>query len=333
MSLRYRLLKPEDVSTCAEIIARHPIHGPRYGESIRDLLPIWLELLRCEGCLSIVFEEDSGARTVVLGGALDTFVTEEFADELRKPPHFWIGPEIVRRIRAGRSPVLNDKQVCEANSSGGGLIAVVWHTGLLPHHLANPEIGNGAHRAFNDIHSGYYLGEVLVQGECQAHLEALCAIGVHYWNGGEGRYELMNQTNIPDLLDHSHLLGASRQLAERLSGYWAAATFLYQPPRFGFSRSEQRLLSTGLSGGTDSEIASELGVSLDVVRKNWRNIYERVAAIDPGLLPYSTSQYSGSSERGKAKKQRLLAYVSNHPEELRPVSRKLLGSPTTRRVV
>jgi DNA-binding CsgD family transcriptional regulator len=94
----------------------------------------------------------------------------------------------------------------------------------------------------------------------------------------------------------------SRQLLANLVGYWAAATFVYQPPRFGFSRSEQRLLSCGLLGGTDNEIANELGISLDVVKKTWRNIYDRVAAVEPGLFPNSSSHDSERAARGKAKK-------------------------------
>ena len=36
-------------------------------------------------------------------------------------------------------------------------------------------------------------------------------------------------------------------------------------------------------------------------------------------------------DRGKQKKQRLLAYLREHPEELRPVSRKLLQQEAEQR--
>ena len=36
----------------------------------------------------------------------------------------------------------------------------------------------------------------------------------------------------------------------------------------------------------------------------------------------------GTGERGKEKKHHLLAYLHKHPEELRPVSRKLLNTAT-----
>jgi DNA-binding CsgD family transcriptional regulator len=100
---------------------------------------------------------------------------------------------------------------------------------------------------------------------------------------------------------------------------------LAHPPRFGFIRSEQRLLSCGLDGGTDQEIADTLGISLVAVKKRWRAIYERTGAIAPELAPDLPPGDGRSGERGKAKKQRLLAYVREHPEELRPVSRNLFS--------
>ena len=46
-------------------------------------------------------------------------------------------------------------------------------------------------------------------------------------------------------------------------------------------------------------------------------IYARVSAHSPGLIPDKVPEES-NSERGRKKKQRLLAYLREHPEELRP---------------
>jgi DNA-binding CsgD family transcriptional regulator len=106
--------------------------------------------------------------------------------------------------------------------------------------------------------------------------------------------------------------------------------FEYQPPQFGFSRSEQRLLLLALNGGTDQELSVELGISLFTVKKTWRAIYERVSACRPELIPFNSAAENGTSERGREKKQRLIAYLREHLEELRPVSRKLLEKTDTR---
>src|SRR2546429_6039975 len=63
---------------------------------------------------------------------------------------------------------------------------------------------------------------------------------------------------------------------------------VYQAPRFGFSASEQRLLLKAFLGGTDEDLADELGVSLSAVKKAWQSIYERVSACDPELDRKST---------------------------------------------
>jgi len=45
-----------------------------------------------------------------------------------------------------------------------------------------------------------------------------------------------------------------------------------------------------------------------------------VAGYAAELVPISASVRDGAAERGKEKKQRLLAYLREHPEELRPAA-------------
>ena len=83
-------------------------------------------------------------------------------------------------------------------------------------------------------------------------------------------------------------------------------------------------------GGTDEELSGELGISLSTVKKTWRSIYDRVAACLPELIPSNSQPNGDASKRGRDKKQHLIAYLREHPEELRPVSRSLLrpgGAP------
>lgn len=82
--------------------------------------------------------------------------------------------------------------------------------------------------------------------------------------------------------------------------------------------SEQRLLLAALRGGTNEELAADLGVSLSAVKKTWILIYERSSAYVHGFS--SEREPDGTTERVKEKKQRLLSYLREHPEELRPAS-------------
>jgi len=95
--------------------------------------------------------------------------------------------------------------------------------------------------------------------------------------------------------------------------------FLYQAPRCGFRPSEQRVLLAALRGGTDKELADDLGISLATVKKHWLSIYSRVSTHLPALLPNRGATVEEGS-RGREKKQHIIEYVREHPEELRPAS-------------
>jgi hypothetical protein len=89
------------------------------------------------------------------------------------------------------------------------------------------------------------------------------------------------------------------------------------------------LLIAELEGksGTDTELASALGISVSVVKKTWLSIYQRAGCLLPEPILTNTSLYDGAGkpegERGKEKRRMLLAYVRDHLEELRPYSCKL----------
>ena len=76
------------------------------------------------------------------------------------------------------------------------------------------------------------------------------------------------------------------------------------------------------SGQPIQNILDALGVTLSAVKKMWRAIYGRASMVLTGAPDQRAGSDSGV--RGKEKKQELLAYVRDHPEELRPVSRRLL---------
>lgn len=126
MPLRYRDMQLEDVSRSVEIVAANPILQPRYGPAISELKECWLRLLGSRAFTAVVFEEmEHGSRRLV-GAGISVFLSDAFVREMKTPPLIWIGPEIVRRISVGNSPVLSDKQVAEFNTHGG-LNLFGWH--------------------------------------------------------------------------------------------------------------------------------------------------------------------------------------------------------------
>ena len=97
----------------------------------------------------------------------------------------------------------------------------------------------------------------------------------------------------------------------------------YRKPVIGFTRSEQRLLSAALQGGTDGELCDLLGVSLSAVKKTWASIYLRVQSAKPSDARIELDE-SIDGDRGKEKKQKLLVFLREHPEELRPYYLRML---------
>ncbi len=322
MSIRHRQMRPKDVRECADIVAAHPILGPRYGIGITDLQPAWLRVLGREAFMPVVFEEVCGPDVRILGAGVTAFVSDDFMRELKTPPLFWIGPELAGRVVRGDCPLLSDKEVRVANSRVG-LNLIVWQIGILPDDLKRPDVTSEAMTAFIRLHGGFLLKELIVQPETVEHLHGLRNAGGLLLNPADGSYGEFHVSEAHDFLTAPCNIGGTRERVLGQPVSWAFLLFVYQPPRCGFSRSEQRLLFSALDGGTDEELAKTLHVSVSAVKKMWHSIYERVGACVPELLPNSVNHVE-FGERGKEKKHRLLAYLREHPEELRPVARRLL---------
>jgi len=336
MSIRYRPIRPKDVAECVNLIAGHPVAGPRYGSAIGDLRSAWLTLLGSEGFLTFVFEEEQQEAVRLLGGGASVFISDEFLQKIKTPPFFWIGPELAKRVTRGESPLLSDQEVRRANSSTG-LNCVIWQLCLRPEHTKRPDVCNHVMSTFLHEHRGFAIKELIaLQAIFEEELQWIPAAGALSVDRRRGIYaEKVDETG-QELLARPHVFGLTRELAVSRMGTWLGSLFTYQSPRFGFRPSEKRLLLSALRGGTDEELSEELTVSLSAVKKAWRSIYDRAA---PYLFVFNedcSEIGNGTAERGKGKKQRLLSYLREHPEELRPHSPKLLlnarGDSTSRHI-
>jgi DNA-binding CsgD family transcriptional regulator len=331
MSIRYRPMRPSDVHECVEIVATHPILGPRYGGTIADLGAAWLRLLYSDGFgTSAVFEDADGATANKLAVGVSVFVTDDFMRELKTPPSFWIGPELTRRVMRGNAPLLSPRHIAEANTQGG-LTALTWEVAIRPEVLARLDVINTVMMAYHASHSGFRLNEIAAQAESPKNLDGMRHTGGLLWKFDESKYSEFWQDDVRALVRKPHLSGMTHTLAQGRACSWLSSLFLlYQPPRIGFSRSEQRLLISAMQGSTDQELSDEMAISVATVKKTWLLIYARVAARMPELIPPNSPADDGANRRGREKKQRLIAYLREHPEELRPVSRKALQAGVTR---
>jgi DNA-binding NarL/FixJ family response regulator len=313
-------MKHTDIDQCVDVFAQHPDFILQYGGQRGALRSILERLIGSEGFLAFVFETTEGQQIEMIGVGGIAFLNDEFVTHAKKPPYFWIAPTLMRRLLAGDTPILSDTEVCRANTLEG-LSVFSWPLGFRQEHLLHPEFLNFLMSSFIHELRGYNLKEYLGQATDVEATRATLHGGAVLLTPNGHFNELPRAEE--HLLSQPHLLVISRDQALLQVGCWSSSLFIYRPPTVGFSRSEQRLLEEALRGGSDEELAKELEISVSAVKKAWRSVYDRVDRSSIGIFPKASD--NGDAERGKGKKHRLLAYIREHPEELRPVSLKLLG--------
>jgi hypothetical protein len=326
MSVLYRLMHFDDLRAYVQGVAAHPILGPRYGNQVSDLAAAISRTLGRDCLIAYVFEDSSGTKTRFLGAGLAVFVNESFLQEVKTARRFWVGPELVKRIMRDESPLLSDAEVCEANSTNR-LDLLVWHNTVHPGDLRRPEVGPPMMKAFAAGVAGFQIRELFAQADCLEHLHGIRNSGGHYFHcseGPEGRYGEFPDLNHQNFGVEPRNTGLSRELAATQHSSWVGSLLLCGSPQIGFTRGEQRLLLLAMDGGTDEELRDLLKVSLTAVKKRWRSIYDRVAESLPQVFGDRRVGDVSTHERGKERRRRLLTYLRDHPEELRPVSRRLL---------
>ncbi len=321
--IRYRPARPDDIAPCVQFIADHPVLGPRYGSSIAQFGDMWRRFLDSDALFSLVSEESvPGAATPLIGSHIAGFVSDDFATELATPPLKWIGPALVDRFLHGSAPLLTDTEVRYANSTGGVNI-LVWPTAPRANFDNLPELLQGSQTLFFDAYRGFNIKRL----QTQASLPAEIAIAVNSgaWclrDGDTVHFRTLDQPAETAVLQ-PHLLEVTKELAAQQPGTWVSLLLAHRNPMIGLTRSEQRLLSAALRGGTDQDLSEQLGISLSAVKKMWAAIYFRVQSRRPFGLSLELDEHL-DGDRGKEKKRKLLAHLRDHPEELKPYSLKLL---------
>jgi hypothetical protein len=335
MAVQSRRMQPRDVDHCVELIAAHPVIGPRYGAAINDLRTAWLRLLSCQAKNATVFEKVERSRSKLCFVGVTVFVTDDFVRELKTAPLFWFGPELAKRIAQGRAVILSDKELAEANARDG-LNLLVWEGCFQLESGGDPEVPRHVMDVFVDEHKGYRLKELISsQLESPERLAWTLQSGCFLWDAENGRYADAPMGEISRIASTPHIVGITRDLELQRRPWgasWVGTLFDYEPPRFAFTRPEQRLLLSALSGDvTDQELAENLALSVAAIKKEWLSIYDRVAGCDANVIG-DNAQPDATSKRGKEKRRRLLAYLRRHPEELRPASPRVHPLQRTGRI-
>ncbi len=192
------------------------------------------------------------------------------------------------------------------------------------------EVHRSMMSGFIQEHRGYLLKEAMsAQSWSPEHLDFILKTGGCLWDGAAGGYTSTVTNDLAEIVSRPHLVGITREIeSERdrnWAGSWVGALFDYRAPLLHLNASEQHMLLIALAGATDEELAPALGTSLPTVKKLWVSIYRRVEQRMPGLIAGEDRSDLSLNRRGREKRRRVLAYLRERPEELRPVSGKLVS--------
>jgi len=191
--------------------------------------------------------------------------------------------------------------------------------------------------AFIEEHRVFLWKEIACQSGSPEHFVFSLNTGALLWDPIAWHYTSVLNQAPEQIVAMPHFIGVTREIERnrqgRWSGNWVGTLFGYQPPVIGFSGGEQRLLSHAVSGFTDAQLAETLGISVPAVKKSRVSIYRRVGNHLAELFGDAAQPEDQSTGRGREKRRRVLAYLRDHPEELRQYSRKLVGESKAPRAV
>jgi DNA-binding CsgD family transcriptional regulator len=318
VSLIARPGEAQDLASC--YVLRESLRLP-YGEIRRRVLPeMWHSLLD-SGAMRLCVVEDLtksvGSRVVSFNAIL--FVTDAFCAEARSTLPPYLGIELAKRYLLHHLPVLNRQQIARANA-GDGLNVLMCFEGRMQDGLSAEEVllvREKQSKALRLALGGYRLKEFLAEriGEetSQWMLDGGARLRRDYSD-----YFRKNPALKPECWRRPFLVGLTKEEALAHPGSKLGGVFIYVPPRFHFSRSQRVLLRHALKGETCETVAASLSISPWTVKKHWHAIYERVADVDGALLPPPIAAGPHATSRGVERRRRLLNYLQQHPEELRP---------------
>ena len=308
----------KDIARCYTL--HRSLGLPYTSASWRALPDVWRAMLS-NGTMKLFLVEDRTRpldSRVVLFSAI-VFVNDEFCSEARSTLPPYLSVHLARQYLSHQLPVLNREQVACANA-GDGLNVVMCFEGRDCDDLSPEQflvLREKQSKALRLVLSGYRVKEFLADAVGCETAQWMLDAGAHV-RRNYSNYFRKHAVPISKSRRHPLLVGLTRAEAVAHPGSNIAALFAHTQPRFHFSRSERMLLQHALMGETCETLATLLCISPWTVKKRWHAIYERVADVDNELLPPPIADGAYASSRGGERRRRLLHYLRQHLEELRP---------------
>jgi DNA-binding CsgD family transcriptional regulator len=312
------MLLPGDGTACARLMRKVTPLDERLDRSLAQVIDDLLDEDRLIGGL-IEDYDATGERTVV-AATLSAFVTPEFQQTyLAKPWPCLTNWLLIRCLDGGSGMFLDRSQQAQGNL-GRGLDLVMLDYIQTPMDFTSPEgrrIMTVFFPFYLSIHRGYNLNSMIVEAGAAYEQMALSA-GFRLHRKLDLDAEPPAEPVPPGASTKRAVYCFQREMAaDTPPSTPVSAVFTYLPPRFRFTAGEQRMLLRAIDGLTDEEIAGTLAVSRDAVKQTWRSIYDHVIQVMPDLVDRGQAA-GGEGARGQEKRRRIVAYVRDNAQELRP---------------
>ncbi len=298
-AVTWRKPDQDDLPACLDVCPGSAGNGITGAEIAQQ---VWRQMLRHPAMVAAVFECDPPVqKRRIVGFGAAVFVTQEFADAELGNPRPGLNARIVDAVHADRPVLQSRKAIARANAGSGLDLALLygnWVESILqPEELIEVQTGLGISLAH--FLAGYKMSRIFVEprGEQLRFIQ---------------RSDMREVAAFPDL-DRALMLATRRDaMTQPIS--LSRGFFSWREPVLGLSTAEQELLSMAHDGQTDLDLAASLRLTVPAVKARWRSALARFAELAPDFAP----EFGGAGGRGPQRRHRILAWLREHPEELRP---------------
>jgi hypothetical protein len=279
-----------------------------------------------------------GSPLVAFGCA--TFVTESFAADTVTYPTPGLNSRILQAMLDGKSPILTPEALRHDNTIPG--LNLITLAGYIRPACEDDlelmrEISMTISKAFYQQYIGFRLRRFLFEVTTQALRQRPHKLSIYPFH------------SYPQPTPASAPLGAvmlDRNTALQREDSPFAWLFRYREPILRFTPGEQEILQVALPGHPNPGQADVLGLGREAVRGRWRTVLDRAAPLLQEIMRASKAATAASKvpvnngtpsqkgvqrvsalpPRGKQRRQYVINYVREHPEELRPFDWQLWDS-------
>jgi hypothetical protein len=310
MNFVVREARLSDLPACARLLSSRFLTDPDRPEHLQQM---WSEIVVSQNGTGVVAMDGAQPGDVVYF-AFMAFVTDRCADEYQRGIEPLIARRILRQWAAGERPFLSVAEIARANAGPGVNGLVMQYGGVTGDEqrtiAANYECGQR-------VLLGWNFRSFTAQVFPRVPERNLASWGRSLgYRVKEYSPEQLSASGIPKGEAPCLWFSTGKDIQGN-TGFAAALLFgSYARPRCGFTPKEQQTLRRALEGNTDEQIGRLDSISLATAKKRFRAVYEKAQAAIPE--EFAETQPRAEGFRGAERRRRLLVYVREHPEELRP---------------